>query len=47
MIQSENHSNKENIRGLFKENVWILDKIMFGLKKQEHEHNNKLKLSIQ
>jgi hypothetical protein len=30
-----------------KKNVWILEKKTFELKKQEHEHNNKLKLSFQ
>jgi hypothetical protein len=33
--------------GLSKENVWILEKITFGLRKQEHGYNNKLKLCIQ
>jgi hypothetical protein len=33
--------------GLFKKNVWILEKKTFGLKKQDHEYNNKLKLCIQ
>jgi hypothetical protein len=30
-----------------KKNVWILEKITFGQKKQEHGYNNKLKLCIQ
>jgi hypothetical protein len=32
---------------VYLKNVWILEKITFGLKKQEHGYNNKLKLCIQ